>query len=377
MEIDTLIEDIGKDFSEFKEEQITKLDKTADRVDELEAKLNTPTTTAQKAHTTGMRWKMEDGREITCLAKGDRLTAPSTDPVLGRLIKSIITGKDDPDLDTKAHVTGQDSTGGYLLTTPASRGAIDLARAKSVVTAAGAQTVVLPDGYNQGRMAKLLTDPDVQFTPEGGTIPESEMTFGIQSIRLRKITCLVSASRELIEYGDNAAQLIQQTLQNALGAEMDRVALLGDGAGEEPTGLANMDGIGSITGVGDVNYDDILNAVKTVRNAFHEPTGAIWSPGTDYELAILKDSNDGQYLNPPRGYDALPKYTTTKATDALAFVGDFSKLFYAVSPTGVRLDTSFHGDGVFNKDMVQFRVILPMDVFATHEAAFCQLSGLS
>lgn len=394
MTLAEIIEELGTDFYEFQkksQDEIKTLRQKVEegaggmsaeeieahtkRLDDLEARMNEPRFKDNGAAPPPLTWKDADGSEIPCLAGNQRAYKGSVPNPLGRRIASASTGKHDPDLETKANFTGVDSSGGYTLAEPQALHGIDLARAASVVSQAGAQTVLLNDGTRMATALKLTADPTVYWVAEREEITESDIIFGRINVEPVKAAILGTFSRELIEDSPNAAQLIEATLQEAMAAEIDRVALVGSGAGVEPTGVSNYDGINVITSVGDVTYDDILNAKKKVAEAFHTPNAGIWSPETDYNLSIQKDTNDGQYLIPPRGYSDLSKYITSKATDALAFVGDFTKLYWAIKPGGMRVEASPHPK--FSSDQIQIRLIFAVDVWLGAPAAFCKLSGIT
>lgn len=370
------LEEVHKSWKQGQDEVEASVKAIKARTDEMEQRLNTPTSTGGGGGWSGEKaevWEDSEGRECKMLRGKARMQQGGEPFLVGKIVQSMLDGKQTA--LTKTQEVVNDSRGGFNSPPAMSGSVIDLARARSVLASAGVGTLTLEGGSLAGRMLRRTgTDPLVSWTAERQEIPEGEVTFGILNYRLRKCAALIELTHEFTTT-PNGPQMIEDAIGKALAAEMDRIALLGSGAGEEPIGISNWPGIGGITSVGDVNYDDFLNAVKTVRNANHEPGAAVFSPGTEYELSILKAVADGQYLNPPAAYTNLPKHVTTKCTDALAFVGDFTQSAWVVGAGGIRFEMGH--DGNFKKDCIFLRVIMPLDFVVFNPAAFCKLSGLS
>jgi HK97 family phage major capsid protein len=330
---------------------------------------------ASRVSSHGDCWRTADGAEVRCLGRGDRLAAGRSGDLLGRVVHAVLTGEHDE--ETRASLIGKGATGDYLLSPNLIGEVVDLVGDASQLRNAGMRTVLVPGRAMEGRVVRQSgSDPEVNYVPEGALIPEGDVTFDVVSYRMRKAAALVKMSHEATR-AENGISAVQNAIVRAVASELDRVALLGTGAAEEPLGISNTTGINTITSVGDINYDDILNAVKKCRESNFEPTAAIWSPATDYELSVLKAVSDGQYLIPPAAYQAIPKFITNKTTDALAFVGDFSQAFWVQSQgEGMRIEIG-QGEDTFKRDMIWLRVIVPVDVVVVRPQAICKLSGLS
>jgi HK97 family phage major capsid protein len=312
---------------------------------------------------------------VRCLGRGDRLSGGHSRDLVGRVVHAILTGEHDE--ETRASIIGKDAQGGFNLTSAVIGEVVDLARDASQLANAGMRTVMVPGRAMEGRVLRQSgSDPTVSFVPEGALIPEGDVTFDTVNYRMRSAAALVKMSHQATRT-ENGIAMVQNAIVKAISSRLDEVALLGTGAAEEPLGISNAPGINTITSVADVNYDDILNAIKKVRESNFEPTAGIWSPATDYELSILKAVADGQYLIPPAAYSALSKYVTNVSTDALAFVGDFSQAFWVMSQgEGMRIEVGQSEDS-FKRDMIYLRVIVPLDVVIIRPQAICKLSGLS
>lgn len=363
------------------EEQDAQLLKQKGRIDELELRMNSPISIGGgdvldpgKGKGGVELWKTEEGRECKVVSGSGRFSKGGDPFAFGKCLVAQATARHTP--ETKSSMLGVDSGAGYL-STPQIVGAVqDRVLARSIMQPAGARFLQLPDEVMQFRIIQRTGQPPIMgWTTEGGELPEVDETFGVYNGRARKLGGYVLMTMEAM-MATNAAQLLQESMEASLAAEADRVSLLGSGAGEEPrglNGLSSEDGLGTITGVGDVNYDDFLAATKLCRNANHEPSGAIYSPATEYKLASLKEAVSLAYLQPPASFNNLPKFVTTKCGDTEAFVGDFSKVLW-VFGNKLRVET---GIANYKTDMLYVKVTMFMDVVVLDPTAFVKLSGLT
>ena len=91
----------------------------------------------------GMLLRGPGGVDYRALTAAEPVTKDTDEISVGRIIRSVLTGRPDDltALEMQAVTRGSDTGGGYLLTPALSTRFIDLARARSVVIAAGAQTL--------------------------------------------------------------------------------------------------------------------------------------------------------------------------------------------------------------------------------------------
>lgn len=351
----------------------TELKSVRDRLDELEGQLNTPI--FDRNHAEAPTEFKSDKLHYQTVAGKQRFSAKLDAADLGAMIQAAHSGNFTD--GQKNQVISVDAQGGYLLASNFQANVIDLARARSVMAAAGAVNYVIQSNDVGTAFVRVTGQPLLSWVREMQPIPEGQFSFGAIAAAPKKLACLIKLSVETLQ-STNAAALIGDQIAKAFAAEMDRALLMGTGAGAEPQGLMNLAGVGAITSVGDVNYDDFLNAMRTVRNAQYEPNGMIYSPGTAYELGILKGVENGQYLAPPADFANTPKHTTTKITDALALVGQFNMCGWVTGGPlgGMRLEFGVAGDS-FKEDAVYLRAIMPMDTVILDPAAFCKLTGMS
>lgn len=354
-------------------DQITTL---KNRFDEFEAQLNEPVIGGDVS-TKAASWEDEAGRVFKVATKRQRLCEDHKGPryPFGEMVKGAIGGN--PSEYAKTQMVSIDSQGGYTLPRILSDYVIDMARDASVLAAAGCVSFSIPEGIKAADYIQQTSDPVVSWVPERGDFTESDATWGLLTVKPKKCGVLIEITREMLE-SFNFVSMLEGAARKAIAAEIDRVLLLGSGAGVEPIGLSNVAGIETIESVGSPTYDDVLNAVKLVRNGNFAPNGAIWSPTTDYSLSILRGVEDGQYLAPPAAYTQLQKFITAKAGNTLAFVGQWNQLGWVFGGQGgnVRVELGTINDS-FKRDCIYMRLVISVDTICLNPAAFCMLSGIS
>ena len=327
------------------------------------------------------------GRDVRVVPRGQPFaTATDTElPSFGGVVRAMVLGPRN-DLERRALSEGTDSAGGFTVPEPLSRDFIDRLRARSVVFAAGAQTVEMTS--ETLRIAKWLTDPTVAWRAENASITESDPTIGQLVFTARSVAALFRASRELLEDSANITQMIENGIAQALAVELDRVALLGSGTAPEPTGIANTSGVGSVSmgtnGAALASYDQIVDLLQTLADAdAADPTALVMAPRTRYALAKLKDGNS-QPLQAPEVVRAVPIRATTSmpvdetqgtASDASRIIaGDFADLLI-----GVRSSLRIEVLRERYADTLQFGFLAHMraDVQVARPASFAQLVGIT
>lgn len=291
----------------------------------------------------GIAFRTADGREVRSLARGEPLTPRGFDgPSVGELLRSMLTGNPEhvAHCDARAAVSNVNTQGGALLTPAMSSRFIDLARAASVVEKAGA--TVLPLETGETILAKLDSDATGHWIPEMGPISASEPGFNRIVLRPRTLAALVPVSIELAEDSQNAASLIEETLQRALAAELDRVVLLGKGSEGEPRGITMTAGVNEESSVGTPDsYDEVADAVTAILEANYdgEISDLAWvqNPTIAGIYAKLVTENEGQPLQPGPWVAPLKRLHTTNLPTHTALVGSFREVILGMRTTGVKV----------------------------------------
>ena len=134
---------------------------------------------------------------------------------------------------------------------------------------------------------KVLTVPDASngWRAEGEDVAEGEPSFGSLTLSAKSCALRANIAMELLEDATDPAA-IDEALIRALAAEIDRVALYGSGAANQPQGLVGTSGVESAAVTGDVaSWAQVLEAIFAVRqrNAYG-PVSVLLSERSNYQL---------------------------------------------------------------------------------------------
>jgi len=320
--------------------------------------------------------------------RGERLTEQQKaleGMSLGTVLRALATGAES-DQERRALSEGVDSAGGYTVPSILSAQLVDLMRKKTRTVEAGAGLMPL-DGEKLN-FAKILTDATAAWRAEAGSVAVSAPTFGNVQFAPKSLAVLVKASQELLEDSTNVETALMHSLSHSLGSEIDRVALLGSGSGNEPTGLANMSGgINELSmgtnGSAISDYTDVLDAVKLLQddNA-GTVSGAIMAPRTHRVFAGLADTT-GQPLRRPFTLEGVPFLETGQigitdtqgtASDASKmFLGDFSDLIIGMR-SRMRIDVL--RERYADTMEIGFLASIRVDIQAWREQSLCRIVGI-
>src|SRR5215218_719730 len=204
--------------------------------------------------------------------------------------------------------------GGALVPAPLSARVIDLARNRTVVFRAGAQTV--PMTSQTLALARLTSEGSPAWKSENATITAADMVFDRVTFTARTLVRTILLSVELFEDADPSSEdVIANAFAGQMAVELDRVALLGTGTPPEPRGVLNQSGV-TLTAHGangttittTTAYDWHLDAAGAVRAAGFTPNAHIQAPRTSTSLSKLREATTSAYLTPPA--NMLPMLAT-------------------------------------------------------------------
>jgi HK97 family phage major capsid protein len=302
-----------------------------------------------------------------------------------RYLRGLATARWDGAEHERALAEGTIGAGGALVPAPLSARVIDLARNRTVVFRAGAQTV--PMTSQTLALARLTSEGTPAWKSENATITAADMVFDRVTFTARTLVRTILLSVELFEDADPSSEdVIAQAFAGQMAVELDRVALLGTGTPPEPRGVLNQSGITSTAhgAAGTVisNYDWWLDAIGAVRAAGFEPNTHIQAPRSSTSLSKLKEATTNAYMTPPAGL--LPMLTTKSipinltvgaSTDtSLVFTADWSNLLIGIR-TDFRL--RFLGERYLADNLqYAFLAYLRADVQLAQPTAFAVDTGV-
>lgn len=287
---------------------------------------------------------------------------------------------------------GTATAGGHLVPTQFAAPVLDLAVNAMKVKAAGAR--IVPMDSQKMDIARLDGDPTPSWRAENAAIAESDPLFGKVSLSAKSLSVFTRVSLELLEDATpNFGEVLATSLARAFALELDRVALYGTGASNQPLGLKGTAGV-NITNFTGVNggtlgattayaAGGLGGAVMRLKAKNYEPTGMIMAPRTEAQLGMLADTT-GQPLNMPEYISQVPRYasgqlpvnltvgTSTDTSDV--FVGDFSNLIVGLR-TDFRLMVNTDAYMLSN-GQVAYVGWLRADIAVLRAGAFEVLAGL-
>jgi HK97 family phage major capsid protein len=302
-----------------------------------------------------------------------------------RYLRGMATGQWEGAEHERALAEATVGAGGALVPAPLSARVIDLARNRTVVFRAGAQTV--PMTSNTLALARLTSEGTPAWKSENATITAADMVFDRVTFTARTLVRTILLSVELFEDADPSSEdVIANAFAGQMAVELDRVALLGTGTPPEPRGVLNQSGVTSTAhgAAGSVitNFDWWLDAIGAVRAAGFEPNAHIQAPRSSTSLSKLKEATTNAYMAPPAGL--LPMYTTKSvpinltvgaSTDtSLVFTADWSQLM-----VGIRTDFTLRFLGErYLADNLQYAFLayLRADVQLAQPTAFVVDTGV-
>jgi HK97 family phage major capsid protein len=279
----------------------------------------------------------------------------------------------------RAALTGdQNHLGGFMVPEQLFGGLIDLARAKSVLAAAGMRTLLMSS--DSLLIPTVASDVVPALRGENDPIAESNPTFGAIRMVAKNAGVLTKVSRELAEDAPELlAEQLGMLLVKAMVTTMDQWGLNGTG-GVQPAGLYLANGIGTTGSIGSVDWTDIAAAATAIRKLNHEPNAVILSPER-YDELFNTETGDGVnaargWLDVPPSLRTLQFLQTTNNPDTKAMVGDFTRYAMGLRSSPLVEATTTGGDA-FGNHQVHVKITCRFDFAALDATAFHSLTGLT
>jgi HK97 family phage major capsid protein len=172
---------------------------------------------------------------------------------------------------TRDLVVGTPTAGGNLVATDLASGVIELLRPATRVIEAGA--TVLTGCRGNVAISRVTATSTVQWVAENTAPSESQPAFDQIVLTPKMASAFVDISRRLILQTDgnrSAQQLVESDLRNAIGVALDSAAINGSGTSNQPRGVINTAGIGSVAGGANgavPTFDNVVDLEASVAHA--------------------------------------------------------------------------------------------------------------
>lgn len=331
-------------------------------------------------------WRDAEGNPVRIYRPSERLSEArqSAEVDLGMIVRAMVTGKGLQEINA-AMGSGSVSTGGALIPTELATSIIDRMRAESKVIGAGALTFKMPSPTFP--MARITGDPTLSWAAESASLSDTAPTFDQVTFTAKTLRGWVLMPRELVEDALGLGDALVQTFSTAMAVELDRVALVGSGTGQEPRGIGAATGAAPIVSMGTngaqlTNWDKVLDLLDAVLTAnAQQPTAMIYAPRTGTTINKFKDTTN-QPLQVPPALATIPRLVTTAmpvtqtqgtANNASSIVlGNFAEMMI-----GVRSELQIiRSESFLSTNQIGMAFVMRADVQWRHAESFAQLRGI-
>lgn len=225
------------------------------------------------------------------------------------------------------------SSGAAFVPTALSSLIVDRVRALTVVSQAGAGTIVIDGPVN---VARLTGDPTVYQHTEGATdISESDVTAAAVALNPKTLAVLVPLTVELVSDSPNLDALLQMSLAAAFAGKLDALCLA--------TMLADVNIPKSLAAHDPATWAGVLAAITAALALKQDlPAAHIGTPANFIARAGQLASTAGSWLGKPPALAGMRELFTSSMTADQALFGDFRLGFAIALRDELRLEIVRH-----------------------------------
>lgn len=189
---------------------------------------------------------------------------------------------------------GTDSDGGYLVPEEYEKTLVDKLQEENFFRKLG--MVIHTSGDR--KIPVVTGHGEASWMEENGLYPDSQDTFGQQSIGAYKLGTAIRVSEELLN--DSAFDVetyIANEFARRIGTKEEEAFLIGDGK-SKPTGVFGSAELGVTAGMTSITFDDVIDLYHSLRTPYRKKAAWILNDSTVKTLRKLKDNN-GNYIWQP------------------------------------------------------------------------------
>jgi len=212
---------------------------------------------------------------------------------------------------TRALVTSQGASGGFLVPPDVMNEVIPLLRAKAMVRSAGPRVIPMPRGTMT--LPGAASAATAGYGPEGGRISASQQSLRSIVASFKKLTALVPVSNDMMRYADPAIDaFVRDDLVLVMALAEDKNFILSDGTQDTPRGFLSF---------------------ANGHVAANGGTAGVWSTSANSVFAV----NGADPANGTGGNFITSNQTYTLATVAAELGGAVNRLDQANVPENKRV----------------------------------------
>jgi HK97 family phage major capsid protein len=247
------------------------------------------------------------------------------------------------------------------------------------------------DGNNLRYIVETAVTNAAATVAESATKPLSDLTLGVVDDRLRKIATLLQVTDEMLQDVSYIQSYINNRLTLFVKITEEVQLLLGDGTGENLTGVMNRSGKqttivkGTAPSVaGDNDMDVILRQITAVRiGSFLEPDAIVIDPASWQTINLAKATGTGNYFAGGPFMGAGPStlwgkrvVVTPRMTAGAALIGCFGQAAQVFRKGGIVVDAGPQHATNFAINQVTMRAEERLLLAVYRPGAFGVVTGL-
>lgn len=205
----------------------------------------------------------------------------------------------------------------------------------------------------------------------------SQVLFEQDALIPQRVSVTVPISRQLIMQTDGGAeQIVRKMIRDQIGVKVDQLVLLGQGANDEPLGIVNTPGVGSVLYGGAATWPKVLLSEKSLADGNADIGSLGWAVSTTTrntwkQTPKIAGSTTPKFIMEKGMVNDYPAIATNqlKATDQSIF-GNWSDVYILIWGNNV-LDIIVDDVTQAKGGEVLIHAILWMNVFIAHPQSFC------
>ena len=325
-EIITLIENQGTVFSAWQTKQDEKYNQLSSGLDELAIKAGRPNLGGSGGGANEIKsLRTADGRSLPLLASGQKFAdfygSEKSDFNIGEFCRDAVVGS------TKA------ASGPALVPLAVGSQIIDMVRAQTVISEAGAQTIAIDGPTN---LARITSGPTViQHAEAIVDITESDILAAPVTLNPKTLAVLLPLTVELVQDSPNLDALLTAALVGAFAARLDALCVA--------TLLADVNLPKSSVTQDPALWAKVLEAVGAALALNQRlPTAHISAPADFIGRAGQLASTAGSWLGKPPALTGMAELQTTALTAGFALFGNFAEAFAIALRSELRVEVVRH-----------------------------------
>lgn len=267
---------------------------------------------------------------------------------------------------------GTPTAGGNLVATDLLAGSfIDLLRNRSMVMSMGARQ--LSDLQGDLAIPRQTGGATAYWVAEGGAPTESQQAFDQVPLTPKTVGAFTDFTRKLmLQSSISVEALVRSDLSAVIALEVDRAALYGAGASNEPTGIVNQTGINTTTfGAADPTWAEIVDMESQVAvdNALMGSTGYLMDSAMRGALKTTeKAAGTAQFIWAGQEVNGHRAEVTNQVVDGDMFFGNWADLVVAMWSG---LDLTVDPYALSTSGGIRVVALQDVDFAVRHAVSFC------